>query len=456
MHLSRSVLFLLALLTGFSAFAQPQKLVADKIIGVVGDKIVLKSDVDNSLSDMQRQGIALPENAECYALEQKMNIKALVLQADKDSLPVTDEEVETDLDNRIRHYMDIYGSKSELERVAGKTIYQIKEDQRTAVKDQKMALAMRNKIVDGIRITPDEVKKYFERLSTDSLPYYESEVELGQIVVYPKPSREAEEYAQEQLNEYKKLIEGGRDFKTLANLYSDDPSAKQNGGQFEINRGDNQYDRTWLGKAFTLKEGQVSNPFKTQFGYHIMQLVSRAGDDAVVRHILKIPQVTSIEMATGLKKMDSVRSQLIAGTIDFGNAVSKYSEDPGAKFSAGMMQNQTGSTFLTIDQLDKNIIPALKTLTPGEYSQPIEFTDERGKKGVKIIYLRTQTAPHRENLKDDYSRIADKALEEKKDDALEKWFGEKLDTYYIKVDPAYAGCEVMDKWLEAEKHSKSL
>lgn len=456
MLFSRFVLFFFALSISSAAFAQPQKLLADKIIGIVGNKIVLKSDVDNSLSDMQRQGISLPENAECYALEQAMNIKALVLQADKDSLPVTDEEVETDLDNRIRHYIEIYGNKSELERVAGKTIYQIKEDQRTAVKDQKMALAMRNKIVDGIRITPDEVKRYFEKLPADSLPYYESEVEIGQIVVYPKPSREAEEYAQEQLQEYKKLIEGGRDFKTLANLYSDDPSAKQNGGQFEISRGDNQYDRTWLGKAFTLKEGQVSNPFKTQFGYHIMQLVSRAGDDAVVRHILKIPQVTSIETAGGLKKMDSVRAQLIAGTIDFGTAVSKYSEDPGAKFSAGMMQSQTGSTFLTIDQLDKNIIPALQTLTIGEFSQPIEFTDERGKKGVKLIYLRSQTAPHRENLKDDYAKIADKALEEKKDNALEKWFGEKLDTYYIKVDPAYSGCEVMDKWVTAEKHSKSL
>lgn len=456
MSLLRSFLFFPALAFSFSAFAQPKKMVADKIIGIVGDKIVLQSDVANSLSDMQRQGIALPENAQCYALEQALNIKALVLQAEKDSLPVTDEDVEIDLDNRIRRYMDIYGSKTELEKVAGKTIYQIKEDQRGPIRDQKLAVAMRNKIVDQIRITPNEVKEYFDKIPVDSLPYYESEVEIGQIVLYPKASREAEEYALEQLQEYKNLIEGGRDFKTLANLYSDDPGAKQNYGQYEINRNDRQYDRTWLAKAFTLKEGQVSNPFKTQFGYHIMQLVSRAGDDAVVRHILKIPQVTSIELASGVKKLDSVRALLITGAIDFGTAVNKYSDDEGAKFTAGMMQGQGGGTYLTIDQLDKNIIPALSKITPGEYSQPIEFADERGKKGVKIIYLRTQTEPHRENLRDDYSKIADKALEEKKDNEIEKWFAEKLGGYYIKVDPEYTGCEVMEKWVEAEANSKSL
>ncbi len=434
---------------GLFAAAQPKSMIADKIVGVVGDKIVLQSDVENSILDMQRNGFSLPPNVKCYSLEQALNVKALVLQAEKDSLPITDEEVEIDIDNRIRSYISAYGGKAELEKIAGKTVYQIKEDMAIPIRDQKLAVAMRNKIVGDVRITPYEVQQYFNRIPTDSLPFYETEVEIGEIIMYPKSSRDAEDYAKEELATLKKQVEAGRDFKTLANLYSDDPGAKQNYGEYEINRNDQQYDKTWLGKAFTLKEGQVSAPFKTQFGYHIMQLVSKAGDDAVVRHILKIPKITTIETDEIVKKLDSVRANLISEKIAFGTAVSKYSDDTNGKFTGGMRQNQAGSTFLTIDQLDKDIIPVLDKLKQGEFSQPIVFDAEAGKKGVKVIYLKTRSAPHRESLKEDYSKIADKALEEKKEMVLEKWFNQKLKTYYIKIDPAYSDCDVMEKWVAA-------
>ena len=170
----------------FTAFAQPKKVVADKIVGVVGNKIVLKSDIDNSLIDMQRQGMEIPPGAQCLMLEQTMGIKALVLQAEKDSLPVTDEEVETDIDNQIRYFISQYGSKDELEKVAGKTVYQLKEDFKDGFRDRKLAAAMRNKIVEDVRITPNEVNKYFEKIPVDSLPFYESEVEIGQISRIPE------------------------------------------------------------------------------------------------------------------------------------------------------------------------------------------------------------------------------------------------------------------------------
>jgi len=433
------------------AFAQPKKLVADKIVAVVGNKIVLKSDIDNAILDMQRQGMEVPPNAACLTLEQSLGVKALVLQAEKDSLPVTDEEIEVAIDNQIRSFINAYGSKDELERVAGRSIYQLKEDFREGFRDRKLAGDMRNKIVDDIRITPNEVKEYFEKIPKDSLAFYESEVEIGQIVILPKASRDAELYAIEQLNDYKKQIESGKDFKQIASLFSDDPGAKQNAGQYEVNRSQrNSYDGIWFQKVFTLKEGQVSNPFRTNFGYHIMQLVSRNGDDAVVRHILKIPQVTSVEMKEGLAKLDSVRANLIAGTLDFGTAVNKYSQDPNGKFTGGMLQGREGS-FLTIDQLDKDMIPILKDLKVGQYSQPVEFTDERGTKGIRLVYLKTQTEPHRENLKDDYNKIAVRALEEKKEKALEKWFEKKIRTYYIMIDDEYKSCESIQKWLDASK-----
>ncbi len=436
------------------AFAQPSKVNADRIIGIVGNKIVLKSDVDDRLLDMQRQGAQIPANGKCFVMQDLMGTKTLVLQAEKDSLPVTDEEVEGDIDNKIRQYIGQFGGKDELEKVAGKTVYQLKEDMRDPIKDQKLAMAMRNKIVDGIRITPNEVRNYFLKIPTDSLPFYETEVEIGQLIVFPKASREAEDYCKEQLNEYKTAIESGKkDFKQAAAQYSDEPGAKERFGQMEINREQKDIDPTFMAKAFTLKEGQISNPFKSKFGYHIIQLVSRNGNDAVVRHIIKIPQVTAVELKEGFEKLDTVRAKLIAGTLDFGAAVNRYADDENSKFTAGMVQGQNG-TFLTIDQLDKEIIPVLKNLKPGGYSQPAEYTDPSGKKGVRIVYLKTQTEPHRENMKDDYSKISLRALENKKELALDKWFSGRLSSYYIMIDPEYRDCDTMKTWMDAMSKRK--
>ncbi len=449
---NKIVLSIFSLLFAAVVMAQPKPVLAEKIVAVVGDKIILKTDIDNSLLDMQRQGIEAPPNVRCLVLEQALGVKALVLQAEKDSLPITDEEIDADIENRIRYFISQYGSKDELERIAGKSVYQLKEDFKQGIRDQKLAGAMRNKIVDDVKITPNEVKAYFETLQTDSLVFYESEVEVGQIVSYPKASRDAEEYAIEQLKEYKQQVDAGKDFKTLAALYSEDPGSKDRGGQYEINRNQKDMDPMWMAKAFTLKEEQVSNPFKTKFGYHIIQLVSRSGDDAVVRHILKIPQVTQVEMKEGFARLDSVRAKLIAGTLDFGTAVNKYSDDDASKFTAGMIQGPNGS-FLTIDQLDAGLVAMLKNLKLGEYSQPVDYADERGKKGVRIIYLKTQTQPHRENLQDDYSKIAARALEQKKETAIESWFYKKINTYYIMIDDEYKTCEVMKKWVDASKVS---
>jgi len=445
---NKLALTLLLLVAVTSVIAQPKKVLADKIIAVVGNKIILKSDIDNSLMDMQRQGIEVPPDARCMSLEQAMGVKALVLQAEKDSLPITEDEVDADIDNQIRYFISQYGSKEEVEKIAGKSLYQLKEDFREGFRDRKLATAMRNKIVDGIKITPNEVKAFYDNIPTDSLPFYETEVEVGQIVIFPKASRDAEEYCIEQLTDYKKQIESGKkDFATVASFYTEDPGSKDRGGMYEINRNQKDLDPIWMSKAFTLKEGQISNPFKTRFGYHIIQLVSRAGDDAVVRHILKIPQVTQIELKGGFDKLDSVRAKLIAGTIDFGTAVSKYSDDESSKFTAGMIQGKDG-TFLTIDQLDKDLVVKLKELRVGEYSQPIEYTDERGKKGLRLIYLKTKTVPHRENLKDDYNKIAQRAIEQKKETALEKWFDQKTKDYYIMIDDEYKSCAALKHWVE--------
>lgn len=444
----KHIVLFIALLAGcIAAKAQPAKVVADKIVAVVGDKVILKSDLDNALQDMQRQGVEIPANGRCLMLEQTLGMKALVLQAEKDSIAVTEEEIETEIENRIRYFMNVYGGKDEVERIAGKTIYQLKEDFKENIRDNKLATSMRNKIVEGIKITPNETQQYFDKIPKDSLAYYESEVQVGQIVIYPKASREAEEYAIEELKKYKEQIESGKkDFGTLADIYSQDPGVKENHGKYDINRNSKELEPTWLAKAFTLKEGQISTPFKTKFGYHILQLISRAGDDAVVKHILRIPQITAVEVGAVNGRLDSVRAKLIAGTTTFGEAVATYSNDETSKFTGGYIPSKDGDNYLTYDELDANMVNVIKNLKIGQFSQPTEYEDERGRKGVRIIYLAARTEPHRENMRDDYSKISQRALEEKKAEALERWFVQKIPDYYIMLADEFKGCPEMAKW----------
>jgi len=432
-------------------FAQPKKVVADKIVGQVGDKIVLLSDLNNAIADYKRQGQEgqLPPNPECTFLEGQLIQKALVLQAEKDSLTVSEEDIEAGLDNQIRGFINAYGSKEVLEEVAGRTVYQIKEDFRQVFKERKLADQMRGKILESIKISPTEAKAYYNKIPKDSLPFYESEIEISQVQVQPKATKEIEEYCIKQLYEYKRQAEAGiKKFEAIAKLYSEDPGSKENGGQYNVNRTSKEFDPTFTATAFRLKEGQISNVVKTKFGFHILQLVSRAGDDAIVRHILKIPPVTDDEVAASIKKLDSVRNLIVTNKIDFGYAVDKFSDDENSKFNGGTVTARDGSSFLNIDQLDKDLVVTLKNLKPGEVSKPFAYTDERGRKMVRIVYLKNRTAPHRENLKEDYNRIAAKALEQKKQATLENWFKEHLPFYYISIDNKYKGCSALQDWFK--------
>lgn len=443
-----------------TASAQTKKIVADKIVGQVGDKIILRSDILNSLSDLKRQAqgqenVILP--TECQVLEGQLIRKALVLQAQKDSLHISEEEIDAALDNKIRLFIQSYGSKDILEEIAGKTVYQIKEDFKESFREQKLADQMQSKIVDGIKITPTEVKAYYAKIPADSLPYYESEIEVSQLIIHPKANADVEEYVSKQLYDYKKQAEvgGGKKFDQLAKLYSEDPAVKENGGQYTLNRNDKQWDPAFLSGAFRLKEGQISSVIKSKFGLHIIMMVSRSGDEAVVKHILRIPPVTEDEINDAKKHLDSIRRKIMDGSLSFGAAVNKFSDDENSKFNAGAVASpRDGSTFVSIDQLDKDMIKPLSTLKPGEYSEPQVYTDERGRKVVRMIYLKNRTAPHRENLKEDYNRIAQRALEEKKSGALEKWFKEHIPTYYVSIDKEFANCSGLAEWRKSAENAE--
>ncbi|RYZ18302.1 MAG: peptidylprolyl isomerase [Chitinophagaceae bacterium] len=448
--MKKSFLVLCSVFLAAAAFAQPRKQVADRIIGVVGDRIILESDIRNAITDAQRQGQEVPAGADCSIIEQALVSKLLVLQAERDSLKLDESEVESELDQRIRHFIRVYGTQDELERIAGKTIYQIKDDGRESVRENKLAQMMQRKIVENVRITPTEVGNYFNRIPKDSLPFFESELEIGQIIVYPKPSKDLEAYVISELNNLRtRIINKQISFEQAMKEVSEDKASTEQ-GQFQINRTDKSWDPAFVAAAFRTKEGEISNVTRSKFGFHLIQVLQRNGDDAIVRHILRKAPVTEIELTAGINKLDSVRARLIAGTIDFATAAGRYSDDEAAKFQGPYIQGRNGN-YVTIDELDKDVVAQLGKLTVGQYSQPAVFTDERQGKGVRIVYLKTRTEPHRMNLKDDYNRISQSALEEKKMNTLERWLNDHLGDHYVMVDPSMNHCERVQRWTQAQK-----
>lgn len=450
MKLKGIVIVCLVALLGANASAQSKKILADKIIGTVGDKYILKSDIDNAIADFKRQaqgqeGVTIP--SQCMIVESQLIRKALVLQAEKDSIAVTDEEVDNAIETKVRRFIMEFGSKEALEEVAGRSVAQLKEDFKTPIKEQKLADGMQEKIVDKVKITPNEVRAYYNKIPTDSLPLYESEVQVAQIIIHPKANRDVEEYVIKQMMDYRRQVETGKQkFDQLVKLYSEDPGSKENMGQYSLNRNEKNFDPAFMATSFRLKEGQISAPIKSKFGYHIIQLVSRSGDDAVVKHILRIPPVTNDEINDAKKLLDSVRGEIVKKKLTFSEAVNKYSDDDGRYNGGYVTSGRDGDTYVNYDVMDKEMLQVVKNMKPGDISQPQVFLDDRGRKAVRIIFFRDKTIPHKENLKEDYNRVAQRALEQKKAKTLEHWFKEHIQNYYIYIDTEFQTCKELTDW----------
>jgi len=454
------------------ASAQTERIVADKIVAQIGDKIILSSDIEPGgyggiyykVPQYIKNGPALKAGSDsilndlefsynfskCIYLERHLVEKGLAIQAIRDSI-VSDDELNIMLDNQIETFIIQYGSRQELERVAGKSVYQIKEDLRQPFKERKLADEMRAKILDNVHITPTEVKDYFEKIPKDSPTYYESELELSQIIFYPKPNKDVEEYVTNQLLGWKQQVESGqKKFDALARLYSQDPGSRDQGGQYSVNRNDKQWDPTWFAAIWKLKEGQVSPVIKSKFGLHIIQMVSRAGDDAIIRHILMMPSVTQAEIDEAKNKLDSIRTQILTGKISFGEATGIEDGDDG-----GEITNYDGSNKLTVDILDKNMAVAVKNMNQGDISTPLVYKDDQGRTTVRLVYVRKRIPAHRENFETDYDKIAQSALEKKKNAALQKWFADHIPNFYVSIDKTFCSCVNLSPWLETAKTSNA-
>jgi peptidyl-prolyl cis-trans isomerase SurA len=272
-------------------------------------------------------------------------------------------------------------------------------------------------------------------------------VQVAQVIFHPKANRDIEEYVIKQMLDYRRQVETGKNkFDQLIKQYSEDPGVKENMGQYSLNRNEKNFDPAFMATSFRLKEGQISAPVKSKFGYHLIQLISRSGDDAVVKHILRIPPITNDEINDAKKLLDSVRDQIIKKKMTFNEAVNKYSDDDGRYNGGYVTAGRDGDTYVNYDAMDKDMIQLIKSMKPGDVSEPQTFLDDRGRKAVRLIYFRDKTTPHKENLKEDYNRVASRALEVKKAKTLETWFKEHIPNYYIYIDPEFQACKELTDW----------
>lgn len=442
---------MMLLLFATSSRAQVQS--ADRILAVVGrNRIVLQSDLEQMVQQTQSQNpnMVMSDSVRCIVLQEMISGKMLVEQAERDSLIVSDDEVEGQLENRIRYFIRLYGSQEKLEQASGKTIYQMKETYRDVIKEQMAAEKVRGKLLEHVHVTPAEVQAFYNKIPKDSLPFFPATVEVGQIVIAPPTNPELDQLAREKIEDIrKKIVKEGQSFETLAGFYSEDPGSRDNGGRIDGITRNGGYAQEFVQASFKLQEGEVSPVVKTQFGYHIIQMIKRKGEQVDVRHILVAPQHTSADYKVAMERLDSIRAQIIAGKLTFGEAVNKYSMDDQGKMTGGMIADQqTGATQLQVEQLDPQLALMIDSLKPGSISQPHVYKTQRNEQSTRIVFLKGRTEPHKANLKDDYSKIQTVAKGQKEQEKLDSWIADRLPTYYLKIDPEYSSCGVLQRWMQ--------
>ena len=439
-------LLVIFLLGRFSAFSQES---ADKIVAVVGkNRIILQSDIEMQALQSRQQDPNFNDSMKCMILQQMILQKILVEQSERDSVKITEEDVDGQLDNRLRYFIQLYGSKEKLEQVSGKTIYQLKDEYRDVIREQMLAEKVQQTILENVKITPAEVSAFYKKIPVDSLPFFPATVEVGQIVIDPIVSPEMNDYARQKLEGIRKdIIDSKITFETAAGLYSDDPGSRDNGGRYDGVTRTGPWAAEFVAAAFKLQNGEISPIIKTKFGYHIIQMINRKGDEADIRHILIKPEVTSADFKRSLEILDSVRGELVAGKMTFQEAVGRYSTDEAAKRTGGMIADpNTGNSELDMTKLDPGMVLMLDTMKQGGYSNPHIFLADQHEKSCRFVFLKSRTSPHKANLKDDYSKIEEVALSQKKQLKMQNWVLSKLSTFYLKISPDYDNCRILKQW----------
>ncbi|HRF76065.1 MAG TPA: peptidylprolyl isomerase [Chitinophagales bacterium] len=426
------------------AFAQPtaNKPIVDKIVGQVGDKIILMSEIESFYFEQLQKG-EVPEDYRCQVMQELVTQKLMLIQAAKDSIEVTDDEVESNIENRIRYFISLFGSQEKMEEFYGKSVQEIKEEFRDDVRNLLLIQRMQDNIFGEMSVSPTEVKAFYNAIPKDSLPLINAEIEYAQLLIIPQANAEQKAIAKQKAEDIRKRIIAGEDFCSLASIYSGDGSKDDCG--FLGCEPREKYVTEFSAAAFKLQPGEISEIVETQFGYHIIKMDSRQGDKACLRHILIMPPVTNLNFVAANKQLDSIRANIVAGKLTFCEATKKYSDDENSNKTCGTVVNpQTGESTFEIAELSPDDYYSIENLKPGEISQVLPFTTQDGKKAIRLIKLIDQSAPHSLNLKDDYAKIQNAAMSQKQVAVMRAWVEEKAAKEYIKVDPAYNNCGNLD------------
>jgi len=430
---------------GISVYAQeqvPEENILDGVIAVVGSESVLMSEVEEQYFQMQARGMYVSEDEKCKIFEGILFQKMLIVQAQIDSVEVSEKMVESEVDGRIQQFIRQIGSAQALEEYFGKSIAEIRESFMDPIRDQMIAQKMQSEITKDIKITPSEVKAFFSEIPKDSLPIIDATYEMSQIVKKPQMSDEEKKAQRDKLNAIRdRIVKNGEDFKTLAVLYSDDPgSAKLGGLMTGVNRGDLVPE--FATAVFNLDTNEVSNIVETEYGIHIIKLIAKHGDKVDFRHILLIPQVSAIAKQKAKDELDSIANVIRTDTLTFEQAAIRFSDDDNSRLAGGqMIDPYTGTAQWEAKHIEPSINFALRDLKVGEISDAFEAKEQGGPSTYKILFLKNKTKAHTVNMKDDYQMIQDMALNKKKQDEINRWVTEKQKETYIKIEGKYKNCK---------------
>lgn len=440
----------LVLLNSASAFGQQE--VLDKVIAKVGSEYVLLSELEEQFALLKDQQGTLPASARCFILDNLLTNKLLINQANLDSVVVDDEEVEAQLNARIEQILDYMGGDiRQFEEYYGQTINEVKENFRDDLKNKLLAERMQKNIMTDISVTPSEVKAFFHNIPKDSLPYFNSEVEVGELVMKPQLSEAEKRKAIEKLEKFRqRVVEGGEDFAELAKTYSDDFASARIGGDLGwTKRG--KFVPEFEAAAYKLEEGEISPVVETEFGFHIIQLLGRRGNSIHTRHILVKPEITDDDLQRTKVKMDSIRNLIVSGVLSFSEAVKKFGYDDVQSYhnDGKMINAATGTPYFEIADLEPDVFFTIDTMEVGEISNPFTYTDPRGDVFFRIVQLQSRSEPHRASLERDYSKIQAAAIEQKKMSYLQEWLKGKIEETYIYIDDRFKlQCPGLSYWLK--------
>jgi peptidyl-prolyl cis-trans isomerase SurA len=440
---------ILAIVVCFCQSAWSQHELIDKVVAKIGDEYILLSEIEEQFASAKDQKATLPDNYRCMIFDQILVNKLILNQAKIDSIFPKEDEVETQLTARFDKILDYMGGNTDqFIQYYGQTPEAMKEQMREDMRDQLIVDKMRAKILSDIIVTPSEVRTFFSKIPKDSLPYFNQEVEIAEIIMKPKANDVEKEKAKKQLEDLRdQIVNGKKPFEELAKKYSQDPGSGREGGDLGwAKRG--KFVPEFEAQAFRLEEGGMSQVFESDFGFHILQLIERRGNNIHCRHILIKPEMTDADFTKAKMTLDSVRLAVLRDSMPFSYAVKQYSDKNTQSYhSDGRMTNPTSgnNTFETRD-LDPDSYFAVDTMKVGRICAPLEVASPSGEKFYRVVKLLSKSSPHKANLSQDYNKIQTAAVESKKNDRLMKWIEEKSHNTYINVDPMFKYCPNLEKW----------